>query len=97
MTLYIDDNLEQNVEGTVTCRHCGTATGDAEQPLRRARLRESAPGEAGPSVRAEASHFTDRPIVLRQTFCPGCLTLLQAEIVPGDEPSSRTRHIEMPA
>lgn len=95
MTLFIDDNLEQKPDGTVVCRHCNASIGIAEQPLRDALIRVSAPQEAGPSVRAEASHFTDREIVLRQTFCPQCLTLLQAEIVPGDEPSSRTRHLEV--
>jgi hypothetical protein len=91
MTLYIDDNLEQKPDGTVVCRHCGTAIGVAARPLRNARVRESDPREAGPSVRAEPAHFTDREVVLRQTFCPECLTLLQAEIVPADEPSFRTR------
>jgi N-methylhydantoinase B len=93
MSLYIDDNLEQTGDGAVVCRHCGTGIGVAAQPLRDALLRESAPRDAGPSVRADARNFTDREIVLRQTFCPECLTLLQAEIVPADEPSSRTRSL----
>lgn len=93
MTLHIDDNLEQRDDGTVACRHCGTAVGIAAEPLRDARVRESDPQEAGPSVRAEPRHFTDRPVVLRQTFCPRCLTLLQGEIVPADEPSFRTRRL----
>ena len=86
MTLFIDDNLEQHPDGRVTCRHCETAVGDAAQPLRSARVRETAPRTAGPSVREDAIGF-------RQTFCPECLTLLQAEIVPGDEPSSRHRSL----
>ncbi len=93
MTLYIDDNLEQHTDGRVTCRHCETVVGDAAQPLGSARVRETAPRTAGPSVRENANLFTDRPIVFRQTFCPECLTLLQAEIVPGDEPSSRHRSL----
>jgi len=93
VSLYIDDNLEQTDEGAVLCRHCGTGVGVATQPLRDARVRESPPREAGPSVRADARNFADREIVLRQTFCPECLTLLQAEIVPADEPSSRTRSL----
>jgi hypothetical protein len=93
MTVNIDDNLEQRPDGAVVCRHCGTSVGVSADPLRDARVRESAPAEAGPSVRAEPRHFTDREVVLRQTFCPECLTLLQAEIVPADEPSFRTRNL----
>jgi len=93
MTLHIDDNLEQRPDGTVVCRHCGTAIGIAADPLRDARVRESEPEEAGPSVRAESRHFTDRQVILRQSICPQCLTLLQAEIVPGDELSFRTRSL----
>lgn len=93
MTIHIDDNLEQDGDGTVRCRHCGTTVGVADDVFRDARARESAPEEAGPSVRAEPRHFTDREVVLRQVFCPECLALLQAEIVPADEPSFRTRKL----
>jgi N-methylhydantoinase B len=93
MTTPIDDNLEQRADGTVACRHCGTAVGTAENPLRDARVREQEPAHAGPAVRAEPVHFTDRQVVLRLTFCPQCLTQLQAEIVPADEPSFRTRNL----
>lgn len=93
MTIHLDDNLEQDSNGAVTCRHCGAAVGVAADLFRDARVRESSPKDAGPSVRAEPGHFTDRPVVLRQTFCPSCLVLLQAEIVPGDEPSWRTRSV----
>ena len=91
MSLFLDDNLEQHPDGRVTCRHCSAVVGDAGRPLREARIRESAPRNAGPAVREDAERFADRPIVLRQSFCPKCLTQLQAEIVPGDEPSSRFR------
>ncbi|SDP12828.1 N-methylhydantoinase B [Klenkia soli] len=93
MTVHIDENLVQDDAGAVNCRHCDAALGVAQQPLRDARVRESDPRTAGPSVRADSGHFADRPVVLRQTFCPGCLTLLQSEIVPGDEPSGRTRSV----
>lgn len=95
MTLFIDENLAQADDGVVTCRHCTTTLGDAQDPLRDALLRESAPASAGPSVREDASHFADREIVLRRTFCPECLTLLQSEIVPADEPSSRRRSVKL--
>jgi hypothetical protein len=98
VTIYIDDNLQQDDDGTVTCRHCGTPVGVAGDLFRDARVRESSPEDAGPSVRADPRHFTDREVVLRQVFCPACLALLQAEIVPADEPSARTRSVGvMPA
>jgi N-methylhydantoinase B len=93
MNMYLDDNLELAPDGTVVCRHCSAATGTASDPLRDARVRESSPREAGPSVRAESVNFADRQVLLRQVFCPGCLVLLQAEIVPADEPSWRTRSL----
>ena len=93
MTLQIDDNLEQRPDGVVACRHCGAAVGVAADPLREALVQERNPREAGPAVRAEPRHFTDRRVVLRLTLCPGCLTQLQAEIVPADEPSFRTRNL----
>lgn len=93
MTLFIDDNLEQLPDGQVVCRHCSGVLGDAAHPLRQALVRETSPAAAGPSVREEARLFTDRPVVLRLSLCPGCLTQLQAEIVPGDEPSSRHRSL----
>jgi hypothetical protein len=97
MSMYIDDNLELADDGTVACRHCSTVTGTASDPLGDALVRQSAPREAGPSVRADASNFADREVLLRQVFCPGCLTALQAEIVPADEPSWRTRSLVVAA
>jgi hypothetical protein len=91
--MHIDDNLDQAADGTVTCRHCSAVTGTASGPLRDALVREGDPREAGPSVRADASNFADRAVLLRQVFCPRCLVLLQAEIVPADEPSLRTRSL----
>ncbi|MEW2502533.1 MULTISPECIES: hypothetical protein [unclassified Amycolatopsis] len=93
MTLFLDDNLEQQPDGQVVCRHCAQVLGDAAAPMRDALVRETLPANAGPSVREDAARFTDRPVVFRQTFCPQCLTQLQAEIVPGDEPSSRHRSL----
>lgn len=93
MNAPIDDNLELRPDGAVACRHCGTAVGVAAEPLRAALVRERDARDAGPSVRAEPAHFTDRRVVLRLTFCPQCLTQLQAEIVPADEPSFRTRNL----
>jgi hypothetical protein len=97
MIIHLDDNLQQYPDGSVTCRHCGTTLGQADEPLRDARVRQCAPQDAGPSVRADPRQFTDRQVVLRQSFCPKCLTLLLSEIVPGDEPSYRTRSVAVQA
>jgi hypothetical protein len=97
MTMHIDDNLDLRDDGTVVCRHCSTVTGTARDPLGGALVRQSSPREAGPSVRADSSNFADREVLLRQVFCPRCLALLQAEIVPADEPSWRTRSLSVPA
>jgi hypothetical protein len=97
MTMQIDDNLDLRDDGTVACRHCSTVTGTARDPLGGALVRQSSPQEAGPSVRADSSNFADRDVLLRQVFCPRCLTLLQAEIVPADEPSWRTRSLSVAA
>lgn len=91
--MHIDDNLDLRGDGTVACRHCSTVTGTAADPLGGALVRQSSPREAGPSVRADSSDFADRQVLLRRVFCPSCLALLQAEIVPADEPSWRTRSL----
>ncbi|GAB7549379.1 hypothetical protein CS8_090840 [Cupriavidus sp. 8B] len=89
--MRIDDNLEVSESGAVSCSHCGTALGDcADEPLKNAIRSEFPSTAAGASVRAEPARFTERPIVLRRTFCPGCLVLLETEIVPQDEMSYRT-------
>lgn len=86
----LDDNLVTEEDGTVGCRHCGTRLGESTRdPLAEAHINERPSLEAGPGVHVDPGTLTDRPIVIRQVFCPGCLTLLATEIVPGDEPSYR--------
>ena len=88
--MKIDDNARLHTDGSIVCCHCdhplGTSAGD---PFANAIRRERPSQAAGPGVRAEPSHFTDRPIGLRQVFCPGCYVLLATEIAPTDEPSYR--------
>jgi hypothetical protein len=89
--MQIDDNLELSEAGTVSCAHCGARVGDsASRPLQHALRHDRPASAAGAGVRANPALFTDRPIVLRQVFCPSCLTLLESEIVPGDERSYRS-------
>lgn len=89
-SMTIDGNLAADDAGKVSCRHCeaelGTIRGD---PLARALVHERPSTEAGPGVHVDPTVFTDRAIVVRQAFCPDCLTLLTTEIVPADEPSFR--------
>ena len=86
----IDDNLTLAADDQVHCRHCaavvGTGLGD---PYQLALRRERPAMEAGPGVHADPKHYTERAIVMRQAFCPGCYALLATEIVPGDEAEYR--------
>lgn len=90
----IDDNLDL-IEGAVICRHCGTTVGNTADTYAFGLTVETPSQSAGPSVRANAKEFTVRPILLRRILCPTCLAQLQAEIVPGDEPSYRHRKAEV--
>lgn len=88
--MKIDDNILLTDDGTAVCAHCGALLGESGgEPLAHALPRERAPEEAGPGVRADPAAFTDRPLALRQLFCPQCLVLLATEIAPSDEPSFR--------
>ncbi|MGI8312781.1 hypothetical protein [Saccharopolyspora hattusasensis] len=86
----LDLNLTVGPEGHVVCRHCGALVGTTtSSPFDKAVRNERPSSAAGPGVHADPARFTDRPIVLRQVFCPSCLVLLQTEIVPADEPTYR--------
>lgn len=87
--MQIDVNLELGDDRTVRCRHCGDRVGTADQPFERSVRRERDSRAAGPGVHADPSNFSDREVMLRQRFCPGCLTLLSTEIVPRGEEEVR--------
>ncbi|WP_448955223.1 hypothetical protein [Labrys neptuniae] len=88
--MKIDDNVRLRTDGKIVCSHCDHPLGaGVSDPFANAIRRERPSRDAGPGVRAEPSHFTDRPIGLRQVFCPGCYVLLATEIAPTDEPSYR--------
>jgi hypothetical protein len=90
ITMQLDDNLILDDGGTVICAHCKAALGNmGDHPLANAVKRERPARAAGPGVHADPKYFTARDIVLRQSFCPNCSTLLATEIVPRDEPSFR--------
>jgi len=89
--MNIDDNIRVSPDGRATaCAHCGETLGTpGDAPLAHALVREGPSRAAGPGIHADPRHFTDRPIVLRQAFCPKCLALLRTEIVPQDEADGR--------
>ncbi|MGW4844394.1 hypothetical protein [Nocardia brasiliensis] len=88
--MIIDINLERTDGGAVCCRHCGAVLGDsAHEPMTHALVHIATARHAGPGIKADPALFTDRDMVLRQLFCPGCLALLATEVVPEDEPSYR--------
>lgn len=92
--VQIDENLTLTEDGSIICTHCDTVLGNnAGEPFAKAVKREQPSPAAGPGIHADPSHFTDREIVLRQFFCPGCSTVLATEIVPRDEPSFRHARI----
>ena len=89
--MKIDDNIVLGPDGAVSCARCRAPLGTApDEPLAKALRRERPSLAAGPGVHVDPARFTDRAVVLRQSFCPSCLTLLATQIVPGDEPSYRS-------
>lgn len=96
MTSQLDENLTVADDGTVSCSRCAAKVGDSgEEFLVDALWRELPSSQAPDSViRADAAHFVDRPVGLRQAICPSCLTLLMTEIVPTDEPHYRLKRLD---
>lgn len=98
MNTALDENLVVLGDGAVTCAHCATrlGAGAADEFLEEALWRERPSSEAPPSVvRAPPEHFVDRPVRLRQAFCPTCLTLLLTEVLPVDEPRYRMKRLDV--
>lgn len=92
----VDDNVGLHADGSTRCRHCRAVLGDATDVLRDARWRRGEASDAGPCIRADARRFVDEPVILRQAFCPNCLSLLLTEIVTGSEPFLRTKALARP-
>ncbi|CAM5528657.1 Acetone carboxylase gamma subunit OS=Eoetvoesiella caeni OX=645616 GN=DFR37_10231 PE=4 SV=1 [Eoetvoesiella caeni] len=85
--MNFDDNITLADDGVSTiCSHCSERLGDARtNALEHALGSERESSELGPGIRADPKLFADRKIVLRQLFCPKCLTVLATEVVPQDE------------
>lgn len=94
--MRVDDNVELLPDGSTQCAHCSTSIGDGGGGALAGALVVERPAAAvGPGLRAAPSLFTDRPIVLRQRLCPGCLVALATEVVPSDEPEFRSWQVEV--
>lgn len=92
--MKVNDAIQVDAAGVATCVNCGKGLGSSSGDPLGGILRTERPSTAaGPGVRADPQLFADRPIVLRQTFCPHCLALLSTEIVPADEVSHRHWHV----
>lgn len=88
--MKINDNIQLYPDGRFVCSHCEHELGsNREGPFANAIRRQRPSQDAGAGVRAAPEHFTDRPIGLRQVFCPNCYVLLATEIAPTDEPFYR--------
>ena len=74
----LDDNLDLHGE-EVRCRRCCAPVGTAQQ--------------GGSLLKAAPELFVDAPVVHRQAFCPGCLTLLMTEVVAHAHRGTRTKRI----
>lgn len=97
MSAQLDENLTVAADGTVSCSRCGQRLGDSGADFLREAIWRELPSSAAPGsvIRADAEHFVDRPVGLRQAICPSCLTLLMTEIVPTDEPRYRLKRLDL--
>lgn len=91
----LDDNLEV-VDGAVRCVHCGAGVGVGDDWLRDARLLERPARGGQPLLPADPDRYVDAPIVVRQAFCPGCLTVLVTEVVPAHDGGRRVKRLAEP-
>jgi N-methylhydantoinase B len=79
--------LERSGEQHFACRRCRTDLGPTDANFKqRCTAREVDPAELGP-LYPVADDYVDEALVVRQSICPGCLTLLDSEIChPGEAP-----------
>ena len=88
----LDDNLDLHGE-EVRCRRCCAPVGTATAWLEHALVRERSAQQGGSLLKAAPELFVDAPVVHRQAFCPGCLTLLMTEVVAHAHRGTRTKRI----
>ncbi|MCL5957873.1 MAG: acetone carboxylase subunit gamma [Chloroflexi bacterium] len=79
----IDEHLELSDEGTVKCRKCGHIfCHHMENYKSHALAKEAELSDYGILCAGQPSkRYTDRDVVFRQFFCPGCATLLENEVI----------------
>jgi N-methylhydantoinase B len=72
--------------GRLTCRMCGTDTGDAAAPYKEGLRRRDLPITAGGPLIDAPSNYVDAEFELRQFACPGCGTLVENEVARVGDP-----------
>jgi acetone carboxylase gamma subunit len=69
---------------------CGNTICDAQENYKDHVLRYDGPlSEAGPEKIYSGKYKGEERFVLRQFFCPKCLTILECEVVPRNSPTIR--------
>lgn len=80
MATKIDEHL-QIVDGYVECRSCGEAICGADEEYIHHLPRASKPlSEANPLV-VDPGHFVDADVRVWDFYCPGCMTLLESQML----------------
>lgn len=88
----LDDNLELRGDA-VHCRRCHERTGTSTSWLDLALIREHPAAEGGTLLRAAPELYVDAPVIHRQAFCPGCLTLLLTEVIATEHRGRRSKQL----
>jgi N-methylhydantoinase B len=79
----VDGNVRLKDDGTLICAHCQCAlAGTQADYLSLLPIHEGPPAEAGPHIFANPAVYVDAEVVFRQSYCPGCYTAFQTEVVP---------------
>jgi acetone carboxylase gamma subunit len=81
LTEYLD-----LVDGEIRCNRCSHVLGPASRNYKLGALVRERPLVDGNPQTRDPSIYTDSSVVHREFICPGCGTLLQAEVAVGGAP-----------
>jgi N-methylhydantoinase B len=90
--MRLGEYLQRTADGSTQCTWCGDVVSVAGVDWKDAAVLRRLPLEASGPHRAAASGF-----VLIEACCPGCGTLLDTELVHGDDPPLHDRVLHWPA